>query len=143
MKPFKLPGIPAAVSQVLLHVVVVFASTFGAQLVAGATGNLHGWPTLAALATSAALAGVVAAAHYVLGLIPANASTNVIVDAEKIAVGIAPHIVAHLEALVPAKTAAPAVPVKTGAPAAPKPAAKPAAAKTAKATSSKTAAKKA
>jgi hypothetical protein len=66
----KWPGISPAVSQLLTHVTVVFLTAFGGQLVAGATGAITSMPTLLALLTAAAAAGVTAVAHYALGLIP-------------------------------------------------------------------------
>jgi hypothetical protein len=65
----KLPGLSQAVSQVIGHFLAVFLLAFGTQLVAGATHAVS-LPTLLALLTAAAAAGLVAVAHVVLGLIP-------------------------------------------------------------------------
>lgn len=55
--------------QMAVHVVIVFAVAFGGQVVDGLTkrGSV---PTLTALLVAAASAGLIAAAHYVVGLIP-------------------------------------------------------------------------
>jgi hypothetical protein len=65
----RVPKFGPATKTMLLHVAIVFAAAFGGQLVAGAT-NVVSIPTLFALLYSAAAAGLIAIAHYVLGLIP-------------------------------------------------------------------------
>lgn len=67
----KLPGLSPAVNQVILHFAAVFLFGFLSQLGAGVTGTVN-VPTLLALLTSAAAAGVAAVIHVVLGLIPAS-----------------------------------------------------------------------
>lgn len=78
MRTLTLPRLSPAVSQFLVHVLVVFLIAFGGQLAAAATGAIHNLPTLLAVVTSAAAAGVTAVVHYLLGLIPTpnpNAAT--------------------------------------------------------------------
>jgi hypothetical protein len=67
-------GLPAAYAEVAQHCVVVFAGTFAAQVVVAYTAGLH-WGSLWALVASAGATAVSASVHYLLGLIPAPAST--------------------------------------------------------------------
>lgn len=67
---FKLPRLSPAVSQVLTHVIVVFALAFGGQIAAAYTGAIPDMPTLLALVSSAAVAGLTAVIHYVAGIVP-------------------------------------------------------------------------
>jgi len=65
----KLPRFSPAAMQFLAHVLIVFAIAFGGQLTAGATHAVS-MPTLLALLTSAAAAGLTAVVHFLLGLVP-------------------------------------------------------------------------
>lgn len=70
---FRIPGVSSAVSQVLVHFASVFAVAFGTQLLAGLTGTVS-VSTVLALLTASAAAGVIAVAHFALGLIPLPAN---------------------------------------------------------------------
>lgn len=62
-------GLPKPVQDVVVHVVVVFAAAFVAQLGGASLGHFD-WPAVYALAASAVTAGLSAAGHYLAGLIP-------------------------------------------------------------------------
>lgn len=64
-------GLPKAVRDILVHVVLVFGAAFAAQVAGASLGKLD-WPTVSALLASAAAAGASAVAHYVTGLIPST-----------------------------------------------------------------------
>lgn len=69
----KIPGLPPAVNQIVVHMLTVFLVAFGAQLVAGATGAAS-ISSLLALLTAAAAAGGVAVLHLAIGLVPTASS---------------------------------------------------------------------
>lgn len=70
-------GLPKPVQDVLVHVTLVFLTAFAGQIAfpvlirAVGAGTLN-WSALAALATSAAVAGTTAATHYLAGLVPGS-----------------------------------------------------------------------
>lgn len=66
----RLPGVSAGTSAFILHLLSVFAAAFVTQMVASGVGGVHTWPALLALVCAGAAAGIVAAIHLVLGLIP-------------------------------------------------------------------------
>ncbi|MCU1493389.1 MAG: hypothetical protein JWO62_1153 [Acidimicrobiaceae bacterium] len=75
-RTLKIPGLSTAMNTVVLHVLIVFGTAFGAQLVAGAA-HVVSISTLLALITAAAAAGLTAIVHFGLGLIPAPVATPV------------------------------------------------------------------
>lgn len=71
----KLPKLSSAVSSVLLHVGIVFAVVFGGQLVAHAA-HAETLNAVGQIVIAAGAAGVSAAVHYLLGLIPVPAASK-------------------------------------------------------------------
>lgn len=64
--------ITGTAAEIADHVVIVFVTTFVAQVV-GAWSGAFNWPTISALVVSAAAAGASAVWHYLVGLIPSEA----------------------------------------------------------------------
>jgi hypothetical protein len=65
----KIPGLSAAASQMIVHVLTVFLAAFLTQLVGGAVHVINE-STLLSLLVAASAAGATAVIHYLFGLIP-------------------------------------------------------------------------